>query len=666
MSYIEYTAKNSGYYRVFVDGIKVSQHLQEREAAESAGKQKRVSPDKAVYYDHEYHVEVSLLPGKEPPKPPVEPDPDPEEPTEPDDPIIPDPPPVDPLPTDSTILPITLPNGELWNGLTNPPPTTFRTDHPRMLVTSETLPALREKLEHPLYTRDVAAVKASTNGTDRALCYLIWGDEAKGQSAISNLLAWTHKPWHSMEAAAMQVQGVLMYDWLYNLMTPEQRLEAMDVIRPNVRQGGPLRYYHSDHLTDHTYGYFLMALAFDDEWSAQYRQSLLDPEFDRFKIYRGLLDILTQSSLQNGGGWHAGNHAAPLGGYEGGYAINSIYVMRAWETCTGQSLFDKTTYFDRKPMDFLASRISIQNTAGANTAMRTAAEFYTGVNTGDSAALSKWITNKIGVIDGNPTRVPRMLFGDRRIEAKSPDELQLPTWGYLDGNNCVYVHSDWDLDSSFKCLFFARAWDRGRYEQFSSSLAIHKGNKAIIPLNTDWKAIGMDGYTGLRVYEAGKHHKQKLAYGTKDGHFPEDIINPNKPQFRPETLTSLTEENGVVTATCRFNHLLPVVSPPEICQRTVTIDPQSETVQVHDYVVGLGDNECLITFGLNKPPVITGNVAENDDVRITVLTEFAEFWWDDKELETDSRGSRMIKGVLKIAPAVAGNVVNSMILLEVK
>lgn len=602
--------------------------------------------------------------------PPVDPPVDPDEPTVPDPPVEPGPPieppapPVDQLPEDSQIIPIMLPNGDQWTGLTNPPPTTFRSDHPRMLVTPESLPGLREKLSHPGYETDVAMVQQSSNASDKAFCYLVWGDEEKGRQAINALLNWSHSGWHSAEKAGKDMQGVLMYDWLYDLMTEDERQQATDVLRSNITRGSDVRYYHSDHLTDHTYDHYLMNLALDDDIAAEYRQLMLDPQYKGFKIYRGLLDILTQSSLQYGGGWHAGNHTSPLGGYEGGYATQGAICLRAWETCTGQPMFDKTTYFDRKPHDFLYSRLGIQNTGGENKNMRIANEFYTGINSDKSAGLARYLMTRIGRMKNTAMLVPRLILGDRRIEPVSPEELALPTWGYLDGNNCVFAHAGFE-DEDFKCLFFARAWDRGRFEQFTSSLAIHKGGRKIIPLNTDWKAIGMDGYTGLRITDS-PNIRQNRTYGTVEGHFPEEIVDPNKPQFRPETLTHLSEENGIITATARFEHLVPVSSPPEICQRTVQIDPQSETVQVNDYVVGLGTNDCLITFGLNEAPVINGNVIENSDVRITMQTEFTEIWWDETEAETDSRGSRWIVGTLKIRPVVADGTVNAQTLVEVK
>lgn len=81
---LKLTAVGSGYYRVFVDGIQVSQHTAEREAIESAADHALTGA--VVYYDHDYRVDVEAAVAA--PAPPVV------EPIE----HKPTPPPVDPAP----------------------------------------------------------------------------------------------------------------------------------------------------------------------------------------------------------------------------------------------------------------------------------------------------------------------------------------------------------------------------------------------------------------------------------------------------------------------------------------------------------------------------------------------------------------------------------------
>ena len=58
---VEFTARGSGYYRVFVDGAQVSRHVAEREAAERAVNEAESNPGAHVRYDHDYEVDVAFV-----------------------------------------------------------------------------------------------------------------------------------------------------------------------------------------------------------------------------------------------------------------------------------------------------------------------------------------------------------------------------------------------------------------------------------------------------------------------------------------------------------------------------------------------------------------------------------------------------------------------------
>jgi len=71
-------AEGSGLYRVFEDGVEVSQHSQERKAQESAVEHKLEDPCRQVYYDHDYRVRIDAPGCEEPELPPeLEPEPPP-------------------------------------------------------------------------------------------------------------------------------------------------------------------------------------------------------------------------------------------------------------------------------------------------------------------------------------------------------------------------------------------------------------------------------------------------------------------------------------------------------------------------------------------------------------------------------------------------------------
>ncbi|KAA5546275.1 hypothetical protein FYK55_05155 [Roseiconus nitratireducens] len=582
-------------------------------------------------------------------------------------------------PAHSSTIPITLPNGEQWSGLTDPPrDTVFSSDHPRILVTNESLFALREKLRDPLYAADVATVRSSNNATDKAFCYLVWGDQTKGREAVEALLGWRIGMWPGMEDRANQLQSILMYDWLYGLMSIQEREQAQKVILDQLDQGlDSAQYYWSTE-----WGYLgswkvVAALALDNDWAIAKRKDLLDQDYGRFKVYNGALDVLTTLAVNSGGSWHAGNHAAMYTGYESMYAaLGGPIVLRAWETATGESLFDRTTFFELLPYDIAKSRLWIQPGPGRYGKM--ALEYCTGTNGKESAALAQWLLEEFGRLDGTNGLIPRLLLGDLRVAPLSPSELKLELHGYQAGANCVFVRTSWER-SSTNFLFFARHWDRGRYEQDSSQLVISKGGNPVLPLSTQYKSVAATAYTQLRVWdplEPRSKNQGSSYWGDKYGgampsqpnnkraYSAADVVDPDKPWHRPETLTHYSEENGVVTATTRFEKLLGVITP--LAERTVVIDPHQETVRINDRVELARGLDTESNFGLHEKPKIEANVIENSRVRITVLSPYREIVWDPSEREDDRRGTQWTIGTVKIRPEVVDGKVDAEMLVEVK
>jgi hypothetical protein len=58
---VKYTAQQSGYFRVFVNGAEVSQHTTEREALERAENEEEKNPANDIEVTHEYKVAVESL-----------------------------------------------------------------------------------------------------------------------------------------------------------------------------------------------------------------------------------------------------------------------------------------------------------------------------------------------------------------------------------------------------------------------------------------------------------------------------------------------------------------------------------------------------------------------------------------------------------------------------
>lgn len=79
MGRIDATARGSGPYIVFVDGMEYSRHTTEREAMENATEALDDNPTASVHYTHDYTVDVRLVDAPAPPPAPdIDPVPDPD------------------------------------------------------------------------------------------------------------------------------------------------------------------------------------------------------------------------------------------------------------------------------------------------------------------------------------------------------------------------------------------------------------------------------------------------------------------------------------------------------------------------------------------------------------------------------------------------------------
>src|SRR5690606_15183439 len=139
-----------------------------------------------------------------------------------------------------------------------------------------------------------------------------------------------------------------------------------------------------------------------------------------------------------------------------------------------------------------------------------------------------------------------------------------------------------------------------RYEQASSPIAISKGRVPVLPIGGDGKGIGNTPFTQLRVWNPSKPEtgqQGSTMWSNNRAITATDVVDPNKPWHRPETLTHYSEDDGIVTATTRFEKLLAVETP--LAERTVVIDPQRETVLVTDRVELAAGLATESNFGLS-------------------------------------------------------------------
>lgn len=188
------------------------------------------------------------------------------------------------------------------------------------------------------------AGEGAVNDVETMACaYLITGDERYGRRAVEMLLNVAR--WNPSGATGYYVhdqvhrtiawKGAVAYDWLYNLMTPEQRREVLSMIRArtNVMVDHLVQGQHPIHRWPHNshgwtaYGFVgIIALAtlHDEPVAVEWFRKVV-PTYINFYPLWGDQD----------GGWYQGN------GYWQYSALMEKAFMDALEGATGFSLYEK-------------------------------------------------------------------------------------------------------------------------------------------------------------------------------------------------------------------------------------------------------------------------------------------------------------------------------------
>jgi heparin/heparan-sulfate lyase len=111
--------------------------------------------------------------------------------------------------------------------LTSSPP--VPAGHPRVFVTSEDLPELREKRNHPEFQAQWFRIKNDDQPICQALVYLVEGNEDKGRAAIEGAYTALKKTTSNGLRLMNEVfLGACVYDWCYPLLTTTQKQDFIE------------------------------------------------------------------------------------------------------------------------------------------------------------------------------------------------------------------------------------------------------------------------------------------------------------------------------------------------------------------------------------------------------------------------------------------------------
>lgn len=514
-------------------------------------------------------------------------------------------------------------------------------DHPRLLITKDTVSAIRLKLSKPDYAEDLAILRKSENPTDQAFLYAIWQDEAAGANAKRALLEGNIPRWGGLEKQIQIVQAALMFDWLYPLLSPDERARAVRIVKSRLSEraknigDSKIQYYFNDVWARGAAFIPIVALALsgDDEWADQVINMAYKYPSKVFSPYRGgAIDVLNTLSLDSGGGHQAGIKTGPGTGYESMFLIGASLFILSWESATGEDLQTNTNFFELYPEYITHSYLHVMP---LGERAKQTLEYITGIGSAKSAALAKWLLEEYG--RARYARVLRLISGDiSRPKAKPPEDLKLPTATYLPGADLVTSRTGWNK-SDIAVFMFARHWDTSRYEPDSGTIGIYKGGRPLLVRGIDGKTnYSVTNSSGMWIWEQGEMAGslgQGNTYSRKLKNLDEDtdratsaiqVLMKSNTEYRPETLTNFIVGKDGVKATTSYHQLLRHRGVKK-AERTITHN-QARVTLVDELIVPKGTRSAW-SLRLPEEPKVDGNIITTSDLKITLISPDSRIYW---------------------------------------
>jgi len=371
--------------------------------------------------------------------------------------------------------------------------------HPRLMFNKTEVESIREKLGGPEYADErkyLATKKAASKyggPSIQAFRWQVFGDKTARDQAITRLLSGDIAKWgFPLHDVQWMFAWATTYDWLSDSLTQQQREVAWK--RVKNKMGGniagykkktnakPFEFNHNDSWgrTPRPYeAAVAIAIHGDgvDDALAEFILGQIASGHESFLSPHAMLDWLNLMALDTGGS-QASHDTDNVTGYAGMYAFPCMLYHGYWESATGENLWSRSNFFRFFPLwNVYDNDAPLRNNGLA--IMEVVAGRYRNSDP-DMAALAAWYLAQFGRNEiSNCLLLPRLIWGDKRVKPKSPEELGLPLAKHLRGADCFVSRSSWADDATIVNVA-TRTLDHLRYEPSPGVISIYRAGKPIL------------------------------------------------------------------------------------------------------------------------------------------------------------------------------------------
>lgn len=529
----------------------------------------------------------------------------------------------------------------------SPDAISVRATHPRLMANADDIELLREKLSGPLYLKDVNQLirdrSDSTGPASSALVHLLYDDRQALAFAKDRLLRCEIKKWGWPFYDSQWVFAwACTYDWLHNSLTDNEKVLAWENFRDRVGDEfnfsafensdkflQPFATNHNDEWGKRVTPYEgVVALAIHGDGVADaWAQWTLDQIRQQHHSFcspwgrHGMIDWMNLMSMDTGGSQAetADDNAA---GYIGFYAGPTMLVTGAWSSATDQNLWSEMNFFRYWPLWNTYDNDSPLQPGGLGLGvMESVAGKYSSIAP-EMAGLASWYLQQHGRSDSGATFLPRLIWGDLRLPATSPDDLNLPTAKYLRGADLFVSRSNWS-DSGVSVAMRSRYLDTLRYEGESGCIWVYRNQKPILvrPRTGKWhdKASSCSGlgFRNPRLPDGGLGTSEG-ACSTYWGLGPRRAQNAFDAATRigyfPNCQTKLVANASTRLSSTRMDHLYHF-DGVRFAQRTLVHVPGKDLIvtfdqfEIDDHIQYYSTMRLPIAPSIQRSKIVWGNSA---------------------------------------------------------